>query len=256
MKTTRYKMRFPASDPHALGQDQAFFEIEESGNSQLVRFHDYAAIYKRPGLYEQLFYDRLKCCSPAKVAGILLKVVGDYGHSVNELRVLDVGAGNGMVGEEIMKEGVARLVGLDIIPEAKIALERDRPGLYDDYYVTDLTRTHPEELEELRTWRFDAMLSVAALGFGDIPPLAFVTAFNLVETPGWVAFNIKESFLDADDGSGFSDLVRHLIFDKYIQIHHMERYSHRVSIDGKKLFYYAIAAMKIRDFPPAQLQGA
>ena len=38
-----------------------------------------------------------------------------------ELRVIDLGAGNGMMGEVLKREGVARLVGADIIPEAREA---------------------------------------------------------------------------------------------------------------------------------------
>ena len=56
-----------------------------------------------------------------------------------KLRVLDVGAGNGMVGEELDRMGARHIVGVDIIPEAKEAAERDRPGVYDDYFVVDLT---------------------------------------------------------------------------------------------------------------------
>ena len=43
------------------------------------------------------------------------------------------------------------------------------------------------------------MTSVAALGFGDVPPEVFTAAFDLVEDGGWVAFTIKEDFLDGGD---------------------------------------------------------
>ena len=52
------------------------------------------------------------------------------------------------------------------------------------------------------------MTTVAALGFGDIPPAAFVGAFNLIETPGLLAFTIKDDFLGDDDPSGFSGLIQ------------------------------------------------
>ncbi|MEN8261723.1 MAG: hypothetical protein ABFS02_14360 [Pseudomonadota bacterium] len=41
--------------------------------------------------------------------------------------------------------GVARMVGVDIIPEAMEAQQRDRPAVYDDYYVADFT-----QLESIR----------------------------------------------------------------------------------------------------------
>lgn len=64
----RYRVQFPPSDAHDLDQDEVVFHIIEKGGQKTdIRFHDYDQIYGRPGLYEQLFYDRLKCTSPTKV---------------------------------------------------------------------------------------------------------------------------------------------------------------------------------------------
>jgi predicted TPR repeat methyltransferase len=211
-----------------------------------LRFHDYADLYKRPGLYEQLYTERLKCASPEKVVQLLSNSIRNAGESFSHLRVLDVGAGNGMVGECLAEQGVSRLIGVDILPEAKEAAERDRPGLYDAYYVTDLTYLPHGLLNELEAWQADAITVVAALGFGDIPPKAFSQAFNLIQVNGWVAFNIKETFFSDSDQSGFSQLIRRMINHNYLFIHHIERYQHRVSIDGMPLYYYAIVGKKIK----------
>jgi len=75
---------------------------------------------------------------------------------ITALRVLDLGAGNGMMGE-VLKErhGVARLVGADIIPEARDAAFRDRPDVYDEYFVADFCDLQPEDRERLEEWSFD-----------------------------------------------------------------------------------------------------
>ena len=65
----------------------------------------------RPGLYEQIFYNRLRCNSPVKVADLLKRALNTVREPVNEVRVLDLGAGNGMLGEVLKRDGVARLVG-------------------------------------------------------------------------------------------------------------------------------------------------
>ncbi|MCC6555198.1 MAG: class I SAM-dependent methyltransferase, partial [Polyangiaceae bacterium] len=140
MKSKRYRIRFPASEPHSLAQDEAFFLLETDAGTRRIRFHDYAEIYKLPGLYEQVFYDRLKCSSPRRVVDILRAAVSTAGATFSELRVLDVGAGNGMVGAELTAHGVARIVGLDITETARAAAERDYPGTYDAYHIADLTR--------------------------------------------------------------------------------------------------------------------
>jgi hypothetical protein len=70
-----------------------------------------------------------------------------------------------------------------------------------------------------------------------------------------VAFNIKETFLDNSDKSGFSRAIRELIFSEYLNLHHLERYRHRFSIDGTPLYYFAIAGKKNADIPEGFLTG-
>jgi hypothetical protein len=60
-------------------------------------------------------------------------------------------------------------------------------------------------------------------------------------------FNIKETFLRADDVSGFSRLVKHLLLTDTLEVHHLERYRHRLSIDGEPLFYYVLVGRKHGD---------
>jgi SAM-dependent methyltransferase len=249
MNHKTYNIKLPITDPHQLEQDEAFFYLMENEQEIPLRFHDYGEIYKYPGLYEQLFYQRLKCSSPRKVGEILNKVLRDNRVEMTELRVLDLGAGNGMFGEKLQAVGVARVIGVDICEEAKIACERDRPGVYDAYYVRDFCDIDDMTQQELASWKIDCLSCVAALGFGDIPVKAFANAFNLLAPSGWVALNIKETFLLESDTSGFSTLIKLLLLSDALEVHHLERYRHRISIDGRPLFYYALVGRKETDIP-------
>jgi predicted TPR repeat methyltransferase len=220
-----------------------------------TRFHDYDKLYQVPGLYEQIYCDRLKSTSPVKVTSILEAAIRQSSENFSELRVLDLGAGNGMMGEELKKQGVSRLIGVDIIPEAYDAAVRDRPGLYDAYHIQGFTALSQEIKEEIISWDCNCMVTVAALGFGDIPVKAFIQAFNIISAKGWVAFNIKETFFDKSDKSGFSRMMRELIFSEYLDIYHIERYRHRLSIDGEPLYYFAIAGRKNADVSDEFLQS-
>lgn len=246
---TRHRIQFPPTGSHTLDQDEVSFFILEGGQKRQLRFHDYDQIYLRPGLYEQLFYERLKCSSPQKVGEILKRTLERTGTTMSELRVLDLGAGNGIMGEELKEYGVARLVGTDIIPEARDACYRDRPGVYDEYYVADFTDLDDEVSAAIADWSVDCLTCVAALGFNDIPPDAFLRALDFVEEGGWVAFNIKETFLDKSDKSGFSRFIRESIFSEHLQIFHMEKYRHRLSMEGTPLFYFALVAQKVAGMP-------
>jgi len=251
---TRHRIQFPPADTKELAQDEAVFYVIEDGEKHRLRLHDYGEIYKREGLYEQLFYDRLRCNSPKKVAEILKRTLDGTDQSITELRVLDLGAGNGMMGEALKSFGISRLVGADIIPEARDACFRDRPTLYDEYYVADFTQLSPEHIKTLEDWSINCLTSVAALGFGDIPTKAFNQALEFVKPNGWVAFNIKETFLDESDMTGFSRLIRQLIFSEYLDLYHLEKYRHRYSMEGLPLFYFAMVGRKTADIPKGFLQ--
>jgi SAM-dependent methyltransferase len=232
-----------------MDQDEEWLEVEQDGETRRIRFHDYAEIYSIPGLYERLFYEKLHCESPQAVCGLLsteLEGIVDHAH----LRVFDVGAGNGMVGEELARRGVETIVGVDIIEEAKMATERDRPGLYDAYYVLDLTELPDETRRELEEMRFNCLTTVAALGFGDMPPLAFAGAYNLIADGGWIAFNIKSRFIaDDEEPSGFARLIGRMIDEGLLEVGAERRYRHRIAVSGEPLFYVAIAARKGGDVP-------
>ncbi|GMT49630.1 MAG: hypothetical protein IEMM0008_1169 [bacterium] len=251
----KHRIQFPKAELSNVNQDETYFYLQGSGGKRKIRFHDYDEIYQIQGLYEQIFYDRLRCTSPGKVTSILESAVKQSQDNFTELRILDLGAGNGMMGEELKKHGASRLVGVDIIPEAYDATIRDRPGIYDAYYVEDFTNLKDDKREEIISWQCDCMVTVAALGFGDIPTKAFIEAFNIVKSEGWVAFNIKETFFANSDESGFSKMIRELIFSKYLDVYYIERYRHRLSIDGVPLYYFAIASRKNLDIPDEFLES-
>lgn len=244
-----HKVQFPPENARELAQDEVFFYLYQGNEKHRIRLHEYDKIYKIPGLYEQVVYDRLKCQSPAVVARILEAAVSQSEETFAELRVLDLGAGNGMMGEALKKYGISRLVGVDIIEEAYQATERDHAGVYDAYYIADFCNLDAETREELQAWSFDCLTTVAALGFGDIPAQAFMEAFNMIRQHGWVSFNIKETFLDKSDKTGFSRLIRELILSEFLDIYYLERYRHRFSVEGEPLYYFALAGRKNADVP-------
>ena len=238
---TGYTITFPEN---ALSQDEEWCLVGESGGARRVRFHDYGEIYELPGLYEQLFYEHLECSSPETVARLFERELKRSGVDAGTLKVLDVGAGNGMVGEQLAQIGAQTIVGVDIIPQAATAAERDRPGLYDDYFVVDLTALPDDVRRDLESRALNALTCVAALGFGDIPPAAFAAAYDVLVPGGWLAFSIKEDFLEEHGGSGFARLIRELVDRGMVEIRAQRRYRHRLSACGEPVHYIALVAAK------------
>jgi predicted TPR repeat methyltransferase len=236
-------IKFPDIN-HGAEQDAEYCDVLLDGETRRIRFHDYGEIYEVPGLYEQLFYEELQCASPDVVVGLLEEALRAEGVASEELRVLDLGAGNGMVGERLARMGVAELVAVDVLPEAAAATERDRPGVYDEYVVADMTDLSADQERALRERDFTCLTSVAALGFGDAPPEVFSAAYDLLEDDGFVAFCIKADFLADGESSGFSSMVRGKIADGELEVVGRQRYEHRQSAVGDPLDYVALVARK------------
>ena len=242
--TEDFVLKLPDEASASASQDEEWFEVEYEGRTRRFRFHDYEDIYSIPGLYERLIYEKLQCESPRVIAALVSDALERRGTDPSSLRVLDLGAGNGIVAEELRDVGADYFVGVDIIPEAADAAERDRPGLYDDYIVANLLEPTQETRNELDSHRLNALTCVAALGFGDIPPEVFCESLRRIDTPGLVAFTIKDAFLGEKDPSGFADLIDRLFEDGTLKEVAKVRYQHRLNWAGKPLHYVAMLAEK------------
>ncbi|MEA3438412.1 MAG: methyltransferase [Thermodesulfobacteriota bacterium] len=243
MEKSKFKIKIPDTDK-CIRQGEEPFIIEYNGVEKRIKAHDYDEIYKVPGLYEYLFYDKYKCDSPNVVCSQLVKEVENTPMKVSDLKVLDVGAGNGMVGEELKSAGADSVFGIDIIEEAAEATKRDRPGIYEDYLIEDLTSLSDKAREKIEKWSPNCMTIIAALGFDDIPPEAFTEAYNMISETGWVAFNIKDEFCSKNDQTGFSKLIDDMSDSGVFSVKSKNRYRHRFCQDGTSLNYYAVVGEK------------
>jgi hypothetical protein len=253
MDDPSFKISIPENTCEIVQGEEQFVITCEDGREVRIQAHDYNEIYKIPGLYEHLFYKNYKCDSPAVVCSELVNAVEGSNQQTSDLKVFDVGAGNGMVGEELISAGVETVIGIDIIEEAAMATERDRPDIYADYFVEDLTRLPSDVEKKIVNESLNCMTLVAALGFGDIPPNAFAEAYNLISESGWIAFNIKDEFCSEDDQTGFSKLIQNMTESGVLDLKSKKHYVHRQCQDGTPLEYFAIVGKKHDDIPASML---
>jgi SAM-dependent methyltransferase len=238
------RVALPEPSSKFTQDDEWCVVAQPDGSWREFRFHDYDRIFAVAGLYEKIFYDVLGCDSPRFMVGLFADALADARIEPADVRVLDLGAGNGIMAEELAATGVAHNVGVDILPEAQEAAERDRPGLYADYLVTDLTTLDTEGSRRLAGHDLNALTVVAALGFGDIPPEAFRTAYDHVADGGWVVLTIKDAFLAADDTSGFARMITDGMASGALEVARRERFRHRLATDASPLVYEGIVARK------------
>ncbi|MDP9401152.1 MAG: methyltransferase domain-containing protein [Actinomycetota bacterium] len=154
------------------------------GTVQRLRIQDYPRMFAVPGLYEEVVQRRLACAAPDQVADLLARAAQDG------LRVLDVGAGNGVSGQALAARGLRPVVGVDLLPAAREAALRDRPDLYDLYLVADLTALAPDDADAIRALRPDALACAGAIGAGHLPTPALAAALDLLEPGALVALTV------------------------------------------------------------------
>ena len=160
-----------------------------------MRLHDYDRVYAVPGLYEEVVQHQLACASPAKIAEVLMRVAGRGARPARLLRVLDLGAGNGIVGEELRAHGVEVLAGTDSAANARDAANRDRPGLYTSYVVGD-TSGVPELGTLVRELGINCIVCAGALGFEHIEAHSFAELWELLPAGAMFALTVHEDLAD------------------------------------------------------------
>jgi predicted TPR repeat methyltransferase len=188
-----------------------------------------------PGLYEQLFHESLGMQTTEEVVRLFGEVLAAQGLDPAEQRVVDFGAGNGLGGTWLRELGVGWLVGLDLEPAARVAAERDRPSVYDTYFVGDVGAWSEEELDELRALRPTALLALSAVGLGHVPPSVLGRALSVLEPGGIYAFAVTPTLLPGTEDpagreSGYPEFIESLHRDT--EVLREASYVHRKRADG------------------------
>jgi hypothetical protein len=158
------------------------------GRVQELRLHDYDQLYALPGVYEQIVSGRLECRSPQQLATMLAETVDALGSDRESMRVIDIAAGNGISGEALAAVGLRPVLGSDIVPAARAAALRDRPGLYADYLTLDLLHLSDHERAQIAALNATILCCVAPVGEGAVPPGALGAVAALLADDALVAY--------------------------------------------------------------------
>ena len=102
MTTCNLQIEYP-DQACVLDQDEEWINLVHDDGTERIRLHDYDRFYDVPGLYEEVVYNRLQCESPQVLTDLLDETLQKQGGSNGDLRILDFGAGNGIVGEYLQE---------------------------------------------------------------------------------------------------------------------------------------------------------
>lgn len=226
-----------------IRQDEEALVLKfEDGREEHMRLHEYSRVYDIPGLYEEVVQKRLECASPKTLADALVQETTKAGVPPSDLRVLDLGAGNGVVGDELRGHGVEVLIGQDNIEEARTAAFRDRPGLYGEYLVGDL-QTLPAIDDLTESMQLNCLVGAGALGLGHISAETFDRTWQRFRPGSWFAVTVAESLVTP--ASEFGDYLQDLRRSSTTRLCVQERFRHRLTMSGTPIYYFVVVGTKV-----------
>lgn len=231
-------------DTNEASQDEESLTVVlDDGCTEHMRLHEYGRVYAIPGLYEEVVQRRLECLSPTMLTDTLLDEVAKAGVEPASLKALDLGAGNGVVGEELHARGVTLpLVGLDAEPEAAPAAERDRPGLYEAYATGDLGDVSVPDL--VATHGLNALVGAGALGMGHVSREQIESTWAAFGPGAWLAVTFHEDVLTPAGGELYEFVQALRDGEQGTTVLRLERFRHRLRMSGEPIHYHVLVARR------------
>ncbi|CAH3029344.1 unnamed protein product [Porites evermanni] len=110
--------------------------------------------------------------------------------SKDDLKIIDVGAGTGLIGIELQKLGYSNLHALDISPE--MLKEAKKRNISKRFFCVGLS---DQQISEIQTGEFDALICAGTLLTGHIRAAAFEEMVRMVKHGGVICFNIRDNQL-------------------------------------------------------------
>lgn len=199
-------------------------------------------LYATPGLYEHVVQDLLRCRSPQVAAAALARALAQLQLREADVRLLDLGAGTGLVGALARAAGVGSVVGIDALGAAREACLRDRPGVYDAYLVGELARPARELRTALLALSPNALVSAGAFGGTHAPATALVNAVDLLPAGAPVVFTIDVRWMLPDAPGGFARSLAELTGSGRLRLLERSRFDHRRSTSGAVIEYELVMA--------------
>ncbi|HTO69957.1 MAG TPA: methyltransferase domain-containing protein [Myxococcota bacterium] len=232
------------------GKEAGYCLVEDGGVLRQIRFRGDPRLWEWPGVFEHLVRNLLRGNAPGALCHLLHRELRNAKLSPTDLRVIDLFAGNGWMGEELATVGALEIVGVDASAAAAAAVERDHPDVYRSYLVVDMRRLSESQRDDLMAYDFNCLTCVDPLAVEEPAPNAFAEAFNLLAPDGWAAFHLNAETAEGGRDSRFARLVHKMIQSGAMNVVTQQRYRHRFSTTGTPIFHVAVVARKVRDFDP------
>ncbi len=192
------------------------FRLEFSdGTSQLLQSWDYDTLYAYPFLYKKFYSDLLNSGWVQTLGRLLFRHISEKS---DPLKVLDVACGSGLMGvflKEHTPVPIENLIGIDILPAAITALNRDYPNIYDDAIAIE----KEVDFKALSNNSFNCLIMAGAASHMTLDE--FKQYVNCIDEGGYLVFNL---LLEGKDGRR-TEILEWLNLD--LELCEKEFYIHR-----------------------------
>ncbi|WP_119169182.1 class I SAM-dependent methyltransferase [Algihabitans albus] len=235
----------PVAVEGTLRQADERFTACVEGTRRQFEMHDYRTMYRVPMLYDTMLYGWLRCQTPRLLAQHFKRLLATASDAGQEVAMLEVGAGSGAFASALHHELPAiRILGLDIIEEAKLAAARDRPGAYDGYLVADLCNMSEEAEAQVAAFAPNCVGVASATGWGNhIPVAGFEQAFAYLQPRGWFIFHVKPNDPDPECVA-LVEWIEAKLRNGEIVDSESDRIFHRYGVTGEEIYYEYVIGRK------------
>ncbi|EDX72433.1 Methyltransferase domain family [Coleofasciculus chthonoplastes PCC 7420] len=136
--------------------------------------------------YEQELVDDCRYIAPEKVLAVLSQFVS------KDAKILDAGAGTGLVGKILYQKGYSNLEGIDI--SAEMLEQAEKKNVYTALYqkVMGEPLGFPSD-------SFDAIVSVGVFTYGHAPSCSFDELLRIAKPGGYIIFTLRLDFYENSD---------------------------------------------------------
>ena len=166
------------------GQNRVQWVYSSRDNQELEERYDQWSKDYDSDLSEEFDYQ-----SPRRAAEVLA------GHVPRDARILDAGAGTGLVGEILSSMGYQRMVAMDL--SQGMLEEARKRGVYEDFHQMVMGETLDYE-----TGSFDAVITVGVLTVGHAPASSLDELVRVTRPNGVIVFSLRP---DVYEHNGFRE---------------------------------------------------
>ncbi|XP_078379612.1 methyltransferase-like protein 27 isoform X2 [Oculina patagonica] len=208
-------------------------ERDEFGCNKHETFEDLMEFYKEAAsVYDKDVKANRGYVGPETGAEILANTLKQFKFS-EDARILDVGAGTGLVGEELVKR---KFINIDALDASEAILkEAEKKGVYKSFFVDVLG---PNQRLQMADNCYDAAIAVGVFTLNHVKAEgAFDEMARVVRSGGLVCFTIREDVMFEEE-YGYQNKMDQLCRDKVWKLVSQSKEQYHVKNDCMKCFVY------------------